>query len=141
MAVKKQKFISFKIAGDWYGLPIIFGKQFINCEQLSPIPDSQDKIKGLIYHNGNILTVLDTAKIISIKARPSDRTQVSCLVFSYDKDFYALAINEEGEVMTAKRIFNDANKQKFKKYFKEKDAKIYILEPADILHSIDIYDK
>lgn len=141
MAVKKKKFITFQTVDGWYSLPVEAASKFINCEYVSLVPEAPEKIAGLIYHNGEIVTVLNTDKIISIKAKVRAISNGSCLIFSYNKDLYALLVKEEGEVVGVSRTFTDRKKRNFKKYFKIKDDKIYILEPEEIVHSIGIYDK
>lgn len=141
MAVRKKKFITFQTVDGWYGLPVEAASKFINCEYVSLVPETSEKIAGLIYHNGEIVTVLNTDKIISIKAKVQAISNGSCLIFSYDKNFYALLVKEEGEVVGVSRTFTDRKKRNFKKYFKVKDDKIYILDPEEVVHSIGIYDK
>lgn len=139
MVAKSKKFISFQVADGWYALPALSGTEFIAVEQLSPLPITQDKVAGLIYHNGNIVTVLDTAMLISIKGVRSDVNINNCLLFVYQGHFYALLIKEAGEILKATQLFTDRKKRRFNKYFKVKNNKFYILEPEEILSSIEIY--
>jgi len=140
MATRAQKFISFYIGDQQYALPIMYGNKFIEFNRLTAIPQVDKDILGLIYQGGNIITILDIKRILKIKSLNQNIQQI-CLMFEVDDYHYGILVDQGGETISANRTFTDRQKKIFKKYIKTKDkAKVYILEPADILSQINIYD-
>ena len=66
----ERKFIIMLIADELYAMPLLKDGKFIDYNQLNilPVPNTNNKIIGLIYLEGKIVTVLDTAKILAIKS-------------------------------------------------------------------------
>ena len=92
----------------------------------------------MIYHGGNIITVLNTAKFLDIKYNLPD--EHNCLLFSFSKDFYGLIVDQGGETIKVNQVFTDRNKKQFKKYIKINKQKVYILETDKIMEDLKIYD-
>jgi len=153
MASRSEKFILFYLEDVQYALPALLGSQFIEFENITSIPNINKKIRGLIYHNGNIITIINTKEILNIKSFKKNK-QLMCLIFEADGYYYGLLIDEGGETLAVKKTFNDRQKKNFKKYFRIKAEgsvvdpkrecgnknKVYILEVDDILSQINIYD-
>ncbi|MBT4209342.1 MAG: hypothetical protein HOE19_00255 [Candidatus Komeilibacteria bacterium] len=138
MATRAQKFISFYIGDQQYALPIMYGNKFIEFNRLTAIPQVDKDILGLIYQGGNIITILDIKRILKIKSLNQNIQQI-CLMFEVDDYHYGILVDQGGETISANRTFTDRQKKIFKKYIKTKDkAKVYILEPDDILAQINI---
>ncbi len=138
MVKKQQKFTLFYIAGDKFAMPLLEDSQFISCDKIVPLPNTDHRITGLVYHGGNIITVLNTAKFLDIKYKIPD--EHDCLLFSFSKDFYGLIVDQGGETIKVNQVFTDRNKKQFKKYLKLNKQKIYILEPDKIMEDLKIYD-
>ena len=140
MKTRSEKFILFYLGDDQYALPVLSASQFIEFENLTFIPKINKEIKGLIYHNGNIITIIDTKKILKIKSLKQTKKLI-CLVFEIDDYHYGILVDHGGETLAIKRTFNDRKKKVFKRYFRTEDKKkVYILEVDDILSQINIYD-
>lgn len=135
---KSEKFILFYLGEEQYALPAISGNKFIEFKNLSSLPNIQKEIKGLLYHNGNIVTVVDIKSILKIKSFKKN-SQKMCLLFEMNNYYYGILVDQGGDTVAAKRIYTDAQKKIFKKYFKNDNKdKIYILDPVQILNQINI---
>ncbi|MFA6308033.1 MAG: chemotaxis protein CheW [Patescibacteria group bacterium] len=140
MTARSEKFILFYIGDEQYALPVLIGNQFIEFENMTLIPKISQKIKGLIYHNGNIVTIIDTKELLNIKILQKNK-QLMCLTFEADGYYYGLLVDQGGETLAVNKTFNDRHKKVFSKYFRTKDKKkVYILDIDDILSQINIYD-
>lgn len=104
-------------------MPFDSSCKFISCNSLTPLPLADGRVLGLAYHEGIIVTILDTAKIMNLpKSKNSDKI---CLLFAFKDDWYGLIISEGKGVFQIK-----------------KDIKKYnIFTPSDILAKLDIYDQ
>ena len=55
-----QKFILVTVDSHQLTLPLVGSHNFFQVKQITPIPQTDDRIAGLAYHNGHIVTILDT---------------------------------------------------------------------------------
>jgi len=137
---RTEKYILFYLGEDSYALPALYAKKFVEFKHLLHLPNVSKEIKGLLYHNGNIITVIDTKVILSVKPlqKPSQKI---CLIFESNNYYYGLLVHQGGDTVVAKKIFTDKQKKIFQRYFKTPDQKkVYILEIDKILSQININD-
>lgn len=138
MAVKTYKFILFHLADRLWAMPLLSGSQFISREAMTLVPGAPDKVLGLIYHGGKIITLLDIFKILSIKNNISPSN--ICLLFDYQGDYYGFPVDEGDNTIKVKQIFKDRKIKKFNKYIKIGKQKVYILDLEDLWQELKIYD-
>lgn len=133
-----EKFITFYLGEQKYALPVEAGNQFVEFSDVLQVPQTDKNIKGLIYHNGNIVTLIDLREVLKIKKQSKSQTAM-CLIFELNKYHYGLLVDGGDETIAAKKVFNDRQKKKFKRYFKgENKQKVYILEEDEILEEVNI---
>lgn len=130
MAKKLKKIILFRLAEKYWAMPLSEDSQFVSYSDIVALPIDNNKVAGLIYNAGRIITVLNTDKILNLSAH-NNKSEL-CLIFYSHGDFYALAIDEGGETVDASRIMTDKNKKSFKEYIKIDNTKVYILSPEEI---------
>jgi len=130
----ERKFIIMLIADELYAMPLLKDGKFIDYNQLNilPVPNTNSKIVGLIYSEGKIITVLDTAKILNLSKNKNNLL----FIFDYNDDIYGLTIQGSGEIIKVDKILVDNKRKKFKKYIKQKNKKMYILNIEDIFNEI-----
>ena len=130
----ERKFIIMLIADELYAMPLLKDGKFIDYNQLNilPVPNTNNKIIGLIYLEGKIVTVLDTAKILNLSKNKNNLL----FIFDYNDDIYGLTIQGSGEIIKVDKILVDNKRKKFKKYIKQKNKKMYILNTEDIFNEI-----
>ncbi len=137
MAKRAAKYISFYLGGILHVFPLLDGAQFISVDRPTPSLPHNPKVKGLIYHNGEVVLIVNTALILGIKAK----TEHAVLLFDYQGDHYGLLLDEGGVVIKSNRVFSDRQSKDLKKYIKIKKDKVYILEPAFICNQLGLnYD-
>lgn len=140
MAVRTEKFILFYLGEEKYALPALSANQFIEFSNLALVPKADSDIKGLIYHNGNIVTVIDLKKVLKILSSKREASHM-CLTFEYGGYYYGLLVDQGDETLAVKNISSDRQRKVFKRYFTMSDKKrVYILDIEDILSQINIYD-
>lgn len=72
-----DKYMTFKLGSEYYGLKIQYVKEIITFQAITVIPETEDYIKGLINLRGKILPVIDIS--IRFKQVPfeyNDRTSI-----------------------------------------------------------------
>ncbi|HET6422742.1 MAG TPA: chemotaxis protein CheW [Planctomycetaceae bacterium] len=53
------KYLTFRIAGDQFGVPILQVREIIGLMPMTPVPGAPDDIKGVINLRGKIIPVMD----------------------------------------------------------------------------------
>ncbi|MBU1203283.1 chemotaxis protein CheW [Patescibacteria group bacterium] len=138
MIKKSSKFVLFSLADYTYALPLATVAKFVEFDSFCAIPGADKNIKGLIYYEGKIITIFDSAKLLGLSIKYPDKLQT--LLFSHQDKSYGLLVSEALETVKSAQIFVDKKKKQFKKYIKIKDNKIYILEPEEIIQILNIND-
>jgi chemotaxis signal transduction protein len=133
----QQKFITMTINDKLYAMPVLVGTQFIACNHICPVPKISNKITGLFYYHGKIITVFDIRKILSISAKQSDN---KCFMWYWQDNFYGFMAGIGKGVVNNKKVFADKNQKSFKKYIKINNKKVYILEPEQIFEQVGLHD-
>ncbi|MDP2812707.1 MAG: chemotaxis protein CheW [bacterium] len=133
MNKRATKYISFSIDGTYYAMPVNAVGPFIKGDNSLPVPKANELIKGLIYQNGKIITIIDSAKLLNL---PKQNKFATCLSFYRGEEVFALNVDEGSETVKSTNIFIDRNKKKFKKYIKINKNKFYILDPEEILKEL-----
>lgn len=138
MPVKNYQFISFKIDGQIWAMPMNKDSQFFTYDHILSLPTDNKYIAGLSYLNGQLVTILNTAKILSLASNKSVNSN-QCLLFNYHDDFYALTVESGLELVTVKQVFREKKNKIFSQYIKNNKQKIFIIEPEEIFGLVKIY--
>lgn len=139
MGNQVYKYILFSVADSMWALPLSDSSQFFSGGDVAAIPNVDKRIRGLVYHNGQIVTVIDTrALLLLAPAGVNDKN--NRLLFSFKDDYYALMVDDVGDTVKTDKVFIDKHSRILDKYIKLNQQKIYIVEPAEIFKAINLYD-
>lgn len=77
MAAKDNKFLTFELGEESYGIPILKIKEIIGMMPITEVPRLPDFIKGVINLRGKIIPVIDLRLKFDLKEREYDeRTSI-----------------------------------------------------------------
>lgn len=71
-AVVKQKpdrlyrWVSFRLAGESYGINVMRVQEVLRMTDVAPVPGAPNFVMGIINLRGNVVTVLDTRKLLAL---------------------------------------------------------------------------
>ena len=75
---REGKYLTFKLASEGYGIPILTVKEIIGLMPFTPIPRAPDFIKGVINLRGKVIPTIDLRMKFGVPAKAyDDRT---CIV-------------------------------------------------------------
>ncbi len=101
---KPGKFILVTLGKQTWALPLVDSSDFFQLKNLTPLPYVGDKVLGLTYHNGHLITLLNSYKILGVKTTlPSDH----CLRIDWQGEHYGLVIDKVGEVILPDKVSQD----------------------------------
>ena len=71
-ASKPIQFCGFKIGNDHFAVDVLSVQEVIKPQKVTPVPKSQDFIKGLINLRGQIVSVISLSERLGLKVNPCD---------------------------------------------------------------------
>ncbi len=80
--VKKRqlggKYLTFRLAGEEYGLEILRVREIIGMMDITPVPRTPSFVMGVINLRGKVIPVTDLRQKFNMA--PSERTALSCII-------------------------------------------------------------
>lgn len=146
MALELNKFLTFTIGEESYGIPVLNVKEIIGMLDITHVPKMPEFIKGIINLRGKIIPVMDlrlrfgiTSReydartcIIVIEMEISNQTRLTGLVV--DTVSEVLAIDKEA-IESPPTCFGGSDKDYLIGIGKIKEKVIMLLEPIKMLSS------
>ena len=75
---QKGMFMTFRIGDECYGIAIEYVNEIISTQVITPVPEVEDYIKGLINIRGKIIPVIDVK--IRFKQEPFEYMDRTCII-------------------------------------------------------------
>lgn len=100
LALRENGFVTFRLADQWLGIPVILIQEVIAGERISPIPLSPDEVRGFLNLRGQIVTAIDLRSVLALPARDEDASFMNVVVRD-DDELYSLLVDEVGDVVQA----------------------------------------
>ena len=82
--LQMDKYVTFRSGKEYFGLKIDYVNEIIVFQEITPIPESEDYLKGLINLRGKIIPVIDVS--IRFKQEPIEYTDRTCIIVINVKD-------------------------------------------------------
>ncbi|HEY3490072.1 MAG TPA: chemotaxis protein CheW [Candidatus Deferrimicrobiaceae bacterium] len=74
----QHKYLTFQLAGEIFGIDIRMIREIIGIMEITPVPDSDASIRGVINLRGKIIPVVDLRLKFGVEAAPF--TERTCIV-------------------------------------------------------------
>lgn len=95
---QKGKYMTFKAGDEYYGLKIQYVNEIISFQDITPVPETEDYIMGLINLRGKIIPVIDVHRRFKKKTfEYNDRTCI--IVISVKSTVVGLVVENIAEVV------------------------------------------
>jgi purine-binding chemotaxis protein CheW len=72
------KFLTFALAAEEYGLPILAVREILACPAITPVPRAPAHIRGVINLRGQVITVMDLRVRFELPA--GEKTDQTCII-------------------------------------------------------------
>jgi purine-binding chemotaxis protein CheW len=136
----KNKYLTFDIENESFGIPIKFVNQIIGIQTISPMPDTPEFVKGVVNLRGNVIPVIDARLRFGLPiADYNDRTCIIILIIH--EELFGLIVDKVSEValIMQENISPPLNKKltKGNKYIagigKVGDSVKILIEPSELI--------
>jgi purine-binding chemotaxis protein CheW len=95
---QKNKFLTFAIGKEVYGIEIKYVTEIIGIQQITQIPEVPDFVKGIINLRGKIIPVIDVR--LKFKKEPMEYNDRTCvIVIDIEKLSVGLIVDNVSEVI------------------------------------------
>ena len=121
-----EDFVTFYIAGQLFGVPVLTVQDILNVQQITPIPLAPPEIAGSLNLRGRIVTAIDVRKRLGLAEREQEESM--SIVVGHDNDLYSLMVDSVGEVLAVNSFSFEKNPPTLDQRFRDYSAGIYRLD-------------
>ncbi len=103
-----EEFVTFTIAGQLFGIPVLQIQDVLSSYQITPIPLAPPEIKGSLNLRGRVVTAIDVRLRLGLSARPKEAESMS-IVAENEGELYSLMVDSVGEVLALSQSAYERN--------------------------------
>ncbi len=93
----KDKYLTFHLAGEDYGLDIVYVTEIIGIQRITEVPDMPEFVKGVINLRGKVIPVMDVRLRFNLPEREYDE-RTCIVVVDIDSTAVGLVVDQVNEV-------------------------------------------
>jgi len=94
-----NQWATFKVNDELFAIDVMQVKEVLRYSEITPVPGSSSYIRGIINLRGNVVTVLDTRVLFSLKARePDDDTRIIVVEYN-EQEVVGMVVDSADEVV------------------------------------------
>lgn len=105
---EKQQYVTMRLGGQLFGLPVLAVQDVLKGQQITPIPLAAREIAGALNLRGRIVTVVDMRRRLGIEASERQKKSMQVVV-EHGGDLYSLLVDEVGDVMLLSKSDYESN--------------------------------
>ncbi len=103
-----EEFVTFTVAGQLFGIPVLQIQDVLSSYQITPIPLAPPEITGSLNLRGRVVTAIDVRLRLGLPAR-SDETESMSIVAENEGELYSLMVDSVGEVLALSQSAYERN--------------------------------
>lgn len=100
--LRDHGFVTFRIDGQWLGVPVLLVQEVLTGQKVSPVPLAPAEVEGFLNLRGQIVTAVDLRAVLGLARRPVERGFMN-IVVQEEGELYALVVDEVGDVLEVGR--------------------------------------
>lgn len=99
-AARAQGYVSFKLNGQWLGIPVEQVQEVLVAQRISPVPLAPAEVAGFLNLRGQIVTAIDLRTRLGLPGGLSSSESMNIVVLHRD-ELYSLVVDSVGDVVEA----------------------------------------
>ncbi|MBF0290617.1 MAG: purine-binding chemotaxis protein CheW [Nitrospinae bacterium] len=96
---QKDKFLTFRIGEEGYGLDIRHITEIIGIQKITPVPDMPDYVVGVINLRGTVIPIMNVRRRFGLPLKDYD-PRTCIIVVNLEETSLGLIVDEVSEVLT-----------------------------------------
>ncbi len=133
---KDEEFVTFMIADQLFGIPVLQIQDVLSSYHITPIPLAPPEITGSLNLRGRVVTAIDVRLRLGLPARSADAESMS-IVAESEGELYSLMVDSVGEVLALPRSAFERNLPTLDAKFRAFSEGIYRLD-GQLLVVLDV---
>jgi purine-binding chemotaxis protein CheW len=133
---KDEEFVTFMIAEQLFGIPVLQIQDVLSSYHITPIPLAPPEITGSLNLRGRVVTAIDVRLRLGLPPRAADVESMS-IVAESEGELYSLMVDSVGEVLALPRSAFERNLPTLDAKFRAFSEGIYRLE-GQLLVVLDV---
>jgi purine-binding chemotaxis protein CheW len=130
------EFITVRIAGQLFGLPILKVEDVFSPQGITQVPLSLPEVAGVLNLRGRIVTAIDMRKRLGVPARKGQASTMAVGI-EYKGESYGLMIDEVGEVLRLQHGELEPNPTNLHRNWSAVSAGVYQLD-GELMVVLDV---
>jgi purine-binding chemotaxis protein CheW len=134
-------YCGFRIGDDEFGIPVLDVQEVIKPQPVTPIPLSQDYVKGLINLRGQIVTLLSLRQLFAYDNDNDDIKTYMNIIIKGREGFFSLVVDQVTDIIeideryleASPETLNSSLKDYVKQVYKKKNGLIILLNIEKLL--------
>ncbi len=122
-----EEFVTFTIAGQLFGIPVLQIQDVLSSYQITPIPLAPPEITGSLNLRGRVVTAIDVRLRLGLSARAKEAESMS-IVAEDEGELYSLMVDSVGEVLALSKSEYERNPPTLDAKFRAFSEGIYRLD-------------
>ena len=127
-----KQHVTFQIDQQLFAASMEEVGDIVDVEELTPVPRSNETIRGLINVRGRVLTLVDLRAFFGQKIQPFQKNE-SAITFEFRGDDYALAVDQVKDIIGLNEASLQTNLPNLSKTIRACSRGIYRLDKALVL--------
>ena len=127
MADGTKEFVTFTIAEQLFGVPVLKVQDVLSSYQITRIPLAPPEIMGSLNLRGRVVTAIDMRARLGLPERANDADSMS-IVAEHEGELYSLVVDTVGEVLALSAATSDRNPPTLDPKFRAVSDGIYRLD-------------
>jgi len=91
--------VIFRVGEDYLSCPISQVREIIQLEEVTPVPSTPPKIRGILNRRGEIITILDLPKVLNLGLNLSEAESQLMILYSENENI-GIMVSEVTEIPT-----------------------------------------
>jgi purine-binding chemotaxis protein CheW len=94
----KQQLVVFRVGSEEFAVDILLTKEVVVMRDITPVPETEDYVEGVMNLRGNLVPVIDLRKRLRARAR-MDQAERRIVVSSFEDRLTGLIVDGASEVI------------------------------------------
>jgi len=136
VATGSQDFVTIKVEGQSFGIPVLAVHDVLNAQQITEIPLAPDWVSGVLNLRGRIVTAINLRRRLGLPPIEDGKSSMSVVV-EHNEEPYSLQIDSVGEVLSLEDQLFERNPVTLDQRWREVSRGIYRLDD-ELLPILDV---
>ncbi len=95
---RQHGYVSFRVADQWLGVPVVVAQEVLTAQAISPVPLAPAEVAGFLNLRGQIVTAIDLRVRLGLPPREEEGASMNIVVRD-GGELFSFLVDEVGDVV------------------------------------------